>query len=217
MKLLVLGASGRVGRHLCSLAVKAGHQVRGFSRSVEATGMLAGIEAVQGDVLDRERLAAALEGMDVVVSSIGMDRGSDFPWARIRVPRDIHSSTAAVLVKELEAHGPRRLILVSAHGVGESWSRIPLPVRALIASSSIGVAYEDLGRAEEVFRKSALDWTAVRPTVLANGAGTGRWRAEPELSAGLTGKIPREDVARFLLEVAESGSWSRTAVSITAA
>jgi uncharacterized protein YbjT (DUF2867 family) len=216
MHLLVLGASGRVGRRFCQQALAAGHVVRGFSRSIVAEGPLAGIEAVQGDVLDRERLFAALDGVDAVVSSIGMDRGSDFPWARIRVPTDTHSKTAQALVQGMQARGIARLVLVSAHGVGDSWSRVALPVRALIASSSIGVAYRDLGRAEEVLRTSSLDWTAVRPTVLSDEPGTGRWQADVALRPGLRGaRIPRDDVAAFLLDVVQTGGWSRQTVSVT--
>ena len=218
MHILVLGASGRVGQRFCQQALAAGHRVRGYSRSVVAEGPLAGIEAVQGDVLDRPKLLAALDDIDVVVSSIGMDRGSDFPWARIRVPRDIHSSTAAALVEGMQERGLDRLVLVSAHGVGDSWGRVPLPVRALIASSSIGTAYADLGRAEDVLRSSNLRWTAVRPTVLADTPGSGRWQADPELRTGLSGaRIPRDDVAAFLLHVVETEAWARQAVSVTAA
>lgn len=216
MNLLVLGASGRVGRHLCRMALDAGHTVSGYSRSIRAEGALAGIEAIRGDVLDRDLLRSALDGVDAVISSIGMDRGSDFPWAPIRVPRDVHSSTARVLVQAMGERGIDRLVLVSAHGVGDSWSRVAWPVRALIASSSIGVAYNDLGRAEEVLRASTLDWTAVRPTLLADAPGTGRWTADAGLATGLRAKIPRPDVARFVLEVAETGSWIRQAVSVTA-
>ncbi|MFK7931136.1 MAG: NAD(P)-dependent oxidoreductase [Myxococcota bacterium] len=218
MHVLVIGASGRVGQRFCVAALAAGHRVRGFSRSVKAQGVLAGIEAVQGDVLDRDALLGALDGVDVVVSSMGMDRGSDFPWARIKVPTDIHSTTAGALVGGMQERGMKRLVLVSAHGVGDSWGRVAFPVRALIASSSIGVAYKDLARAENVLRTSDIEWTAVRPTVLSDAVGTGRWRADANLKTGLSAaRIPRDDVAAFLLHVVESGAHVRQAVSVTGA
>jgi putative NADH-flavin reductase len=177
-------------------------------------GELARLDAVRGDVLDRQALDTALDGMDVVVSSIGMDRGGDFPWRPLRVPDDLHSTTMAHLVAGMEERAMDRLVLVSAHGVGDSWEDASWVLRALVAGSTIGKAYRDLARAEQVLQQSRLDWTIVRPTRLTDQPGEGRWRAERRLSTGMFSSVSRDDVAAFLLQSIEEGVSKREIVSL---
>lgn len=54
------------------------------------------------------------------------------------------------------------------------------------------------GEADERLRESDLTHTIVRPGALTDEAGTGRIRTAADL--GTTGTIPREDVARTLVE-----------------
>jgi hypothetical protein len=60
----------------------------------------------------------------------------------------------------------RRIVSVSASGVGGSWNDMFLVVRWLIRYSNIWKAYEDHDRQEKIIRQPALDWTIVRPVML---------------------------------------------------
>jgi len=66
---LVTGAAGFIGSHLCEALVKSGRKVRGLvekkSRNIEFVKNL-GVELVYGDLLDKESLKPALEGVDTV-------------------------------------------------------------------------------------------------------------------------------------------------------
>jgi nucleoside-diphosphate-sugar epimerase len=64
--LLVTGATGFLGEHLCRVLVEQGHTVRGLARS--RSGVLAdlGIEHVRGDVLNLGDLEQALAGVHAV-------------------------------------------------------------------------------------------------------------------------------------------------------
>jgi dihydroflavonol-4-reductase len=64
MKLLVIGASGHLGAHLARVLLAEGHTVRALVRPTSDTRGLSGldVELVQGDVLDRASLSAALHG-----------------------------------------------------------------------------------------------------------------------------------------------------------
>ncbi|MFR9778288.1 NAD-dependent epimerase/dehydratase family protein [Micromonospora sp. MS34] len=74
MRVLLAGASGAVGRPLTRQLIAAGHEVVGISRSQTNAERLrnAGAEAVVADVMDREKLLAAVRGVraDTVIHEL---------------------------------------------------------------------------------------------------------------------------------------------------
>ena len=63
MTILVTGATGRVGRHVVDQLVKRGAAVRVLTRDPSKTQFPAGVEVVQGDLLDIDALRAAFDGV----------------------------------------------------------------------------------------------------------------------------------------------------------
>jgi len=63
MTILVTGATGRVGRHVVDQLVKRGAAVRVLTRDPAKAGFPAGVEVVQGDLLDIDTLRSALAGV----------------------------------------------------------------------------------------------------------------------------------------------------------
>ena len=59
--------------------------------------------------------------------------------------------------------------------------------------------YADKDAQEWVIRRSRLDWTIVRTTVLTNGPRTGAYRVLVEARDWRSGTISRADVADFLI------------------
>jgi nucleoside-diphosphate-sugar epimerase len=76
MKILVTGATGKVGSRLARRLAKRGDHVRALVRDPARAGDLAGIELVTGDLLDVASLAAALRGVDAVVHCAAFFRGA---------------------------------------------------------------------------------------------------------------------------------------------
>lgn len=78
MKILVTGATGKVGSRLSKRLAEAGHQVRALVRDPgRATELMAaGIELAKGDLLDEGSLAAAMQGIEVVVHCAAFFRGA---------------------------------------------------------------------------------------------------------------------------------------------
>lgn len=78
MKILVTGATGKVGSRLARRLVASGDQVRALVRDVErARGLLGdGIELVPGDLLDPTTLPAAVAGVDALVHCAAFFRGA---------------------------------------------------------------------------------------------------------------------------------------------
>ena len=63
MKILVTGATGRVGHYLVEQLFEAGHQVRALTRNPAKAKFSQGVEVVAGDLTNPATLASALEGV----------------------------------------------------------------------------------------------------------------------------------------------------------
>lgn len=66
MRILVTGAGGFLGRHLCKALQEKGHTVVNFSRSNYPDLKEQGIETIQGDIGDSATVETALSGFDGV-------------------------------------------------------------------------------------------------------------------------------------------------------
>lgn len=78
MKILVTGATGKVGSRLSKRLVKRGHQVRALVRDKGRAAELAAhdVELVEGDLLVPDSLATAARGVDAVVHCAAFFRGA---------------------------------------------------------------------------------------------------------------------------------------------
>lgn len=78
MKILVTGATGKVGSRLARRLADRGHHVRALVRDPSRADALRGrdVEVVRGDLLDVASLAAAVHGVDAVVHCAAFFRGA---------------------------------------------------------------------------------------------------------------------------------------------
>lgn len=194
MNLLVLGATGATGKHLVTHALAAGHRVRAIVRDpakVAASG--ANLEVRKGDVTSVADLTDALRGIDAVVSAIGPRVKSDA----------ISPLAAAPLVEAMKAAGVKRLVWLSAGGVGDSagpLTKASWVFGKIIMPLFLKLPYANHLRAEESIRASGLDFTIVRPVQLVDVQTGNPVATAPtgEPPKGL--KISRSDVAKFMLD-----------------
>src|ERR1700742_1290553 len=70
-RVLVTGATGFLGEHLCRILVERGHTVRGLARTRSAILADLGVEHVRGDVLAGPELDQALDGVAAVFHLAG--------------------------------------------------------------------------------------------------------------------------------------------------
>lgn len=110
MKVLVTGATGFLGRHVCRVLVEQGHQVQAMSRGGT---QLPGTVAVVGDVLDPDSLAVAVEGCTHVVHAAG--RVSNDP-ADARALFELHVRGTRFLLDAAKAAGIQKVVVLSTSG-----------------------------------------------------------------------------------------------------
>lgn len=193
MKLLIFGASGGTGRELLKQALDQGHQVVAFVRDPAKIREFQNpnLQVLRGDVLDSAATESAIAGQEAVFSTIGT--GARRSTLREDGTRNI--------VNAMEKAGVRRLICQSSLGVGDSRANLSFFTKYIIVSVFLRHAFADHERQEVVVKKSALDWTIVRPPHLKDGIKTGVYRhGFPITYRRIKGKISRADVADFLLK-----------------
>ncbi len=175
LRVVVLGGSGFVGRRLVAHLLADGHRVCVLSRDAGTRERVpAAAEHRAGDVYDAAFLGEPFAGTDAVVNLVGIlnERGDDG-----RGFRRVYVELADAVIDAMRAAGVRRLLQMSALHAGDGASHY-LQAR---------------GEAEAHVVASGLDWTLLRPSVIA-GPGDGLFcrfaqllRFAPGLPLGGTG------------------------------
>ncbi len=191
-KVLVIGATGPLGRQIVAEATRAGHRVRALARN-PSTASFDGAEVVRGDVMDRASLERAADGQDAAICSLGSK-------LTLR-PMTLLSEGTKNLIDALTARGVRRLLCVTGIGAGDSKGHGGFVYDWIIQPLILREIYRDKTRQEQLVRASGLDWTIVRPAMLTEGParGPGAYRVASDLTGFVATKIARADVAGFLV------------------
>ena len=203
MKVIVFGATGKTGIHVCREALEQGHEVTAFTRSAgKIEGQVTDLQVAQGDVTDADSVAASVAGQDAAIVALGSNG--------LRDKTTLSVGTRNV-VDGMIKHKVGRLVVLSAAGVGESWGQISWLAKILFRTLLRNI-YADHVAQEELLRGSSLDWMIVRAAILKDGSATGEYTASNE---GKVGHINRADVARFLVQQLDDAAYSRQAISVT--
>jgi len=117
-KILVIGASGFVGKHVAQALLAGGYEVRCLARSPAKVQDLAqaGCEIVQGDVADPQSMQRALKSIDAAYISI--HTLSPQPSAAAEQGfMDVERNGLQNIVTACQANGVHRLIYVTFLGI----------------------------------------------------------------------------------------------------
>jgi putative NADH-flavin reductase len=198
MKLIVLGATGGTGLEIVRQAIERGHSVTALVRSPERLAPFRDrITVKQGNLLDSAELQAAIQGQDVVLSGFG---------PRLPVSKaDAHllQQFAIALTSAMPQAGVRRVVVES---VAFLFKDSIIPPAYILGRLLFPGIVTDASAMEEVFEKSGLDWTMVRPPELTDKPYTGKYRVREGHLPRFGFKISRADVADFIIRAAENGS-----------
>lgn len=204
MKIVILGATGKVGKILVQKALSRGMEVKILSRSSEKLEELSQkIEIVKGDYFDKSALEGLITNEDAVLSTIGAPFGKDHKYK----PED-YGTAMSNLVEVLEKKGIGRFINITSAGTtykGEKVSFKRKMIRFMI--SFIGpVVIPSKEKELAILMRSNLNWTSVRPPSIAEVSG--KLTAE-ETNIGF--KVDTNQLADFMLDNIESTEWVRKA------
>jgi putative NADH-flavin reductase len=192
VKLLILGATGKTGRHLVTQAIEKGHTVTILARDRSKVGLQhERLRIFEGDVTNTAALGEAMLEQDAVISAIG--RGLSFKSENL-----IERSVPAILVA-MQTHGIRRLMFTSAMGVGATYSDAPVMPKLFFRTLLRGI-YADKAIGEQMIRNSTLEWTIVQPVQLNDGPLTKKYRAGERLPLSGLPQVSRADTAHFILD-----------------
>jgi uncharacterized protein YbjT (DUF2867 family) len=150
MNLLVVGATGTLGRQVVRRALDEGHQVRCLVRSLRKATFLKewGAEVVQGDLCAPETLPAALEGIAAVI-----DTATSRPTDSLSI-KAVDWDGKVALIQASVAAGVERFIFFSILNA-EKYPNVPLM---------------EIKRCTELFLEEAgLNYTILRPCGFMQG------------------------------------------------
>ena len=203
MKLLILGATGGTGRQLLEQGLAAGHEITVLARDrAKVTAQHARLKVLEGDATDAAAVGGAMTGQDAVLAALG--RGRTFR------PERLMERAVPVLLAAMRANNVRRLVFLSAFGVGETIRDVPLFSRLFAATLLRGI-YADKLIGDNLIRQSGLDWTIMHPSQLTDGPLTRRYRCGERLPLSGMPKISRADTAHSMLErLTDSASIGKT-------
>lgn len=150
MQVLVVGATGTLGRQIARQALDAGHQVRCMVRTPRKASFLQewGCELTRGDLLEPASLDYALEGVDAVI---------DAATSRPDDPRSVYQTDwdgKLNLFRACETAGVKRFIFMSLLAA-EKHRQVPL----------MDIKY----CSEKLLQSSELDYTILQGAAFMQG------------------------------------------------
>lgn len=206
MKLTVLGSTGRTGVPLVDGALERGHRVTCLVRDPKkAQDLLPAARAhlllEQGDATDPEAIERVVAGAEAVIDVTGPVKGG---------PKDLRGQVARHVLDSMQRHGVKRLIFLTGAGVRVEGDEPKLADRTIRGVMSLlqGEILEDGQTAVAAVTSSPVDWTVVRVPRLTEAEPRGEIRTASHVGGGTGTTLGRGDLATFLLDELETGTWS---------
>jgi putative NADH-flavin reductase len=213
LKVIVFGATGRVGRAVALTLLTRGHQVTAFARDASKLPDREEFAVIVGDAADADAVARAVVGHDAIVVALG-DSRNPFALAvgmkRVTPPNICEIGTATVIAAA-EAACVQRLVCVTSYGVGNTRGMLPPMHQRIFRWLRLREQMDDKEQQEKLVKASGLDWTLVQPVGLTDGAATGRWLASTK-GERRKRTISRIDLAAFIVDNLSNARYKRETV-----
>ena len=163
-----------------------------------------GARVVVGDATKPDDVREAMKGVEAVIDTIG----GTTPYKTTT----LETTAVRNIIAAMRSEGARRLVVVSAMGVGESRAQSPAWYRYLLLPTFLRGSTKDKTAMEQEVAASGLDYVIARPPILKDGPPTGSVKV---IGSGATGhQITRADLADFLVDQLESSDHLNRAVTV---
>ncbi|MEQ6247295.1 NAD(P)H-binding protein [Sulfitobacter sp. HNIBRBA3233] len=209
LTLAIFGAGGVTGDAAVNIALARGHRVCALERDLpDAADRRHGAEYRAADVLSDD-LAPQLRGVDAVISCLGV--GNDAKT--LLDPPPLYTKGTSAICDAMDGVGCRRLVVISASFVEEK-NRGPLWFK-LPAMAGLSRIFDQMAQMESnLLARDTIDWTAVRPGWLMEGARTDDYTVQANVIPEGMIRTRHADLAAFMVSLAESGDWLRRTPAI---
>jgi putative NADH-flavin reductase len=211
MRIAIFGANGLTGRLLTRQALDAGYDVTAVTRRpAEFPIAHERLTVAAADVYDGEAVDKAVDGADVVLSTLGV------PFTR--KPINIYSDGTANIVAAMSRQQIKRVVVVSSSATephyhadgGFVLNRIlqPMVIRTIGKTT-----YADMRTMEALLRESDLDWTVMRPSGLFDAPAVSSYQLYEAQAPGVF--TSRADLAASMLEQVTDTRYLRKTLAVT--
>lgn len=210
----MFGATGATGHRLVAQALQRGHEITAIVRDparLEVAPQARLTVTTLADLTDVEAVAAHVSGHDAVLSTLGARTQRQARTTPVAGP-----ATSAITAA-MRVTGTTRLIALSAAPVGppsEEESRLTRTVVLPLVRFAYRHSYADLRAMEDLLSTSDLAWTVIRPPMLTDAPGAGRYRAAIGDNVGGGSSITRSDLATAMLDMLEEPETIRRVVGV---
>ena len=209
MKILVSGATGKVGRLVVEQALARGHEVVALARNPQNLQLdHPNLTTGAVDILDAQALKPWLQGVDAVISTVGIGTS--------KTPTTLYSAGTKNLLNAMQEHGVSRLVVISSE-VAEHWAHrglFKLWVVLPLLQHFLGATYDDMRRMDVVLWESTAQWTAVRAPRIQPMKAKGSYRLDAHKPLRRGWMITPADMATALLDIAEREDLNRQHVYV---
>lgn len=201
MNVLIIGANGQIGKQAVHMlqeeglmtpiaAVRTEEQLKAF----EAQGIKSRLIDLEASV---DALAEAMSGCEAIVFTAGSG-GQTGDDKTILVDLD----GAVKTMEAAEQVGIERYVMISSMYANrrDKWTML----QPYLAAKHY---------ADKMLEQSGLQYTIIRPGFLTNDEGTGQITVQEEIEIG---SIPREDVAKIIVEVLQAKHLNRREFDVIA-
>jgi putative NADH-flavin reductase len=169
---LVLGGTGRTGKHFISLVLSKGHKVKALVRNPEKMEIQnPNLELTKGSIADVNSINELMQGVDFVISMLGD--------AELQKTENINTAFVKKLIPAMRQQGVKRF-LYQAGGFTQKYKE-RLPFLTWILKNTLARYYGLLGQHRDnaavieylVEEATDIEWMVHRASLISDGVSKG--------------------------------------------
>ncbi|WP_107951598.1 NAD(P)-dependent oxidoreductase [Lysinibacillus parviboronicapiens] len=204
MKILVLGATGRVGSHIVSLALQDGHHVTALVRTPNKVEIKdTNLDITHGNVLNQQDIESVMSEIDIVISALNTDGTNTL------------TESMRMILETMKKANVKRIITVGTAGILQSrLNPHLLRYQSSESKQKTTFAAQEHHKVFDMLSQSDVDWTIVCPTYLPDGEYTGVYRTERNFLPDGGTKISVADTAEFTYQQSVCNEYLQSRVGI---
>ena len=198
MKLVILGANGRTGRHVVRAALDEGIDVTSVVRHADKAIGIAHdrLKIVVGDPCDPAFLKPVFQGLDAAISTLGARRPT-------KAASSVYDRSAKAIVEAARETGVKRVLVTSTALLFQKQPLVGKLLRVIVPNMVASAK-----RMEDILGASDLNWTVARPGFLTD-SNQEAFRDKRDVASAQGTSVSSRALANFLLSALKNRETGR--------